>query len=113
MENPSSYNLAVPSTHLVYSEILSVTSAMRKNSRWATPAAYYPSSYSSSSSSARASSLASSLGLRAAVSGSTGASGDAPLKGQVRRDVDLMVGFEELKRDVRASNGQSIFFLFK
>ena len=78
----------------MYSEILSVTSAMRKNSRWATPTAYYPAS-------ARAS-LASSLGLRAAVSGDENTMGS---RIQGRRDVDLMVGFEELKRDVRASNG--------
>lgn len=88
MDSQSKYNLAVPSTHLVYSEILSVTSAMRKNSRWATPTAYYPSS-------ARVS-LASSLGLRAATNN------EREGRVQGRKNVDLMVGFEELKRDVRA-----------
>ena len=95
MENPSSYNLAVPSTHLVYSEILSVTSAMRKNSRWATPTAYYPAA-------ARAS-LATSFGLRAAVSQGVEPNANSRVSG--KRDFDLMVGFEELKRDIRASNG--------
>lgn len=79
----------MPSTHLVYSEILSVTSAMRKNSRWATPTAYYPAT-------ARAS-LASSMGLRYVEDSSSRTSG--------KRDFDLMVGFEELKRDVRAAAG--------
>ncbi|KIM32215.1 hypothetical protein M408DRAFT_326851 [Serendipita vermifera MAFF 305830] len=94
MENPSSYNLAVPSTHLVYSEILSVTSAMRKNSRWATPTAYYPAA-------ARAS-LATSFGLRAAVSQGVETSSNTRVSGH--RDFDLMVGFEELKREIRGSN---------
>lgn len=85
----------------MYSEILSVTSAMRKNSRWATPTAYYPAS-------ARAS-LASSLGLRAVVSGDDNTN-TVGSRVQGRRDVDLMVGFEELKRDVRASNGWRLFF---
>lgn len=93
MENPSTYNLAVPSTHLVYSEILSVTSAMRKNSRWATPAAYYPVSTRTS--------FASSLGLRAGLDVEA-----TTAKPVGRRDFDLMVGFEELKRNVRASNGE-------
>lgn len=87
------YNLAVPSTHLVYSEVLSVTSAMRKNSRWATPAAYYPTGASAS--------LASSLGLR------TGTTADASITNG-RRDFDLMVGFEELKRTIRTSSGKSL-----
>jgi golgi-specific brefeldin A-resistance guanine nucleotide exchange factor 1 len=99
MQNPSSYNLAVPSTHLVYSEILSVTSAMRKNSRWATPTAYYPAA-------ARAS-LATSFGLRAAVSQGVDPNSNSRISG--KRDFDLMVGFEELKRDIRASNGMLHF----
>ena len=92
MDSQSSYNLAVPNMHLVYSEILSVTSAMRKNSRWATPTTYYPSS-------ARVS-LASSLGLRAATSNAR----EGRVQG--RKNTDLMVGFEDLKRDVRASTGE-------
>ncbi|KAG8832745.1 GDP/GTP exchange factor for ARF [Serendipita sp. 399] len=99
MSTNAEYNLAVPSTHLVYSEILSVTSTMRKNSRWATPIAYYPTS-------ARAS-LASSLGLRAAANTVDG--GDASkAKQPVRTEVDLMVGFEQLKRDVRASTAAAL-----
>jgi brefeldin A-resistance guanine nucleotide exchange factor 1 len=94
MENPSNYNLAVPSTHLVYSEILSVTSAMRKNSRWATPAAYYPTSAPTS--------FASSLGLRTGLDVQP-----TPNKPAGRRDFDLMFGFEELKRNIRATSGKS------
>lgn len=94
MENPSNYNLAVPSTHLVYSEILSVTSAMRRNARWATPAAYYPA--------ATRTSFASSLGLRAGPDVEATANRPA-----AKRDFDLMVGFEELKRNIRNTNGVS------
>ncbi|KAG9021684.1 hypothetical protein FS842_006498 [Serendipita sp. 407] len=98
MSNGTDYNLAVPSTHLVYSEILSVTSTMRKNSRWATPIAYYPTP-------ARASaSLASSLGLRAAVHMDADGASKSRQQQPVRTEVDLMVGFEQLKRDVRAAS---------
>ncbi|KAG8844780.1 GDP/GTP exchange factor for ARF, partial [Serendipita sp. 405] len=98
MSTGTDYNLAVPSTHLVYSEILSVTSTMRKNSRWATPIAYYPTP-------ARASaSLASSLGLRAAVHTDADGASKSRQQQPVRTEVDLMVGFEQLKRDVRAAS---------
>ncbi|CAG8590145.1 1036_t:CDS:10, partial [Acaulospora colombiana] len=93
MQNPPRFNLAVPSSHLVYSEILSVTSAMRKNSRWATPTAYFPTSTSAS--------LASTFGLRVAMNPDV-----APSQSRTHSsgtDVDLMMGFEELKRDIRAS----------
>ena len=90
---PDTYNLAVPATHVVYSEILSVTSAMRKNARWATPTAYYPSH-------GRAS-LATSMGLR------TGTQAGATVNTRVhsRREFDLMLGFEDLKRDIRGTSG--------
>ena len=90
---PDTYHLAVPTTHVVYSEILSVTSAMRKNARWATPTAYYPSQ-------GRAS-LASSMGLRPG----TQAGASANNKGRSRREFDLMLGFEDLKRDIRGTSG--------
>jgi brefeldin A-resistance guanine nucleotide exchange factor 1 len=95
MQNPSRFNLAVPSSHLVYSEILSVTSAMRKNSRWATPTAYFPTSTSAS--------LASTFGLRVAMNPDVGPS--QPRTQSSGTDVELMMGFEDLKRDVRASVG--------
>lgn len=90
---PDTYNLAVPATHVVYSEILSVTSAMRKNARWATPTAYYPSH-------GRAS-LATSMGLRTG----TQAGAPASTKGHSRREFDLMLGFEDLKRGIRGTSG--------
>ncbi|KAJ6547119.1 Sec7-domain-containing protein [Mycena capillaripes] len=70
--------------HVLYSEILSVTSAMRKNSRWASATHFM---------NAKDSALGSNLGLR--VSNSSQASR------RVSREADLMLGFEELKRAVR------------
>ncbi|KAJ7771775.1 hypothetical protein B0H16DRAFT_195217 [Mycena metata] len=69
--------------HVLYSEILSVTSAMRKNSRWASATHF---------TNARDSALGSNLGLR--VSNNQAAR-------RVSREADLMLGFEELKRAVR------------
>lgn len=79
-------NIVVSPKHLIENEILSVTSSMRKNSRWASSARLR---------SARDTALASSMGLRRAnVS-------DAIGHGHDREDVDLMAGFEELKRKIR------------
>ncbi|TFY68249.1 hypothetical protein EVG20_g3640 [Dentipellis fragilis] len=79
-------NGTVSPKHVLYSEILAVTSVMRKNSRWAT---------SNQTFNTRDSALASNLGLRR-----TG-----PVRGNSVRqgssEDDLMSGFEELKREVR------------
>ena len=84
-------NITVLPKHLIEHEILSVTSSMRKNSRWASSARLR---------SARDTALASRMGLRRTnVSDSTG-------KGHEREDVDLMAGFEQLKRDVRDVEGK-------
>ena len=88
---PDMYNLAVPTTHIVYSDI--VNSSIRKNARRATHTAYYPSQ-------GRAS-LASSMGPRPG----TQAGATANTKGHYRREFDLMLGFEDLKRDIRATSG--------
>ena len=85
--------LAVSPTHLVFSEIIAVTSAMRKNSRWA----------SSQPGPARVSGLASSMGLRTPSSGN-GATGRGE---HDRREAGLMAGFEQLKRDIRDAEGMS------
>ncbi|KAF8522156.1 hypothetical protein BU17DRAFT_45284 [Hysterangium stoloniferum] len=77
-------NIVVSPKHLVEHEILSVISAMRKNSRWA----------SSRLRSARDTALASNMGLRRTNVSDTGI-------GRNREDVDLMSGFEELKREMR------------
>ncbi|KAF8577240.1 Sec7-domain-containing protein [Ramaria rubella] len=87
-------DIVVSPKHLIEHEILSVTSSMRKNSRWASPARLR---------SARDTALASSMGLRRAnISDSTG-------KGHEREDVDLMAGFEELKREVRDAENVTKF----
>ncbi|KAG8901826.1 GDP/GTP exchange factor for ARF [Tulasnella sp. 403] len=85
--SPVQLRLSVTPTHLLYSEILSVTSAMRKNSRWA----------SSQPGPAKGTNLATSMGLRAPVTGH-----DTP--GRVSHDKQessLMGGFDELKRTIR------------
>lgn len=81
---------AVSSKHTLYAEILAVTSAMRKNSRWASP--HY-------SHSGRDSTLASSLGLRrpSTVNSPTGQSGNS--------ERDLMLNFQELKREINMATG--------
>lgn len=81
---------AVSPKHTLYSEILAVTSAMRKNSRWAS------SHYSLS---ARDSALASSLGLRrpSTLDSSTGQTGNS--------ERDLMLNFQELKRQINTVTG--------
>ncbi|KAJ7093181.1 hypothetical protein C8R44DRAFT_835540 [Mycena epipterygia] len=70
--------------HVLYSEILSVTSVMRKNSRWASSTHFM---------NARDSALGSNLGLRLSNSSQSAR--------RVSREADLMLGFEELKRAVR------------
>ncbi|KAJ7168148.1 hypothetical protein C8R43DRAFT_983232 [Mycena crocata] len=70
--------------HVLYSEILSVTSAMRKNSRWASATHFM---------NARDSALGSNLGLRV--------SNTSQSAKRVSREADLMLGFEDLKRAVR------------
>jgi golgi-specific brefeldin A-resistance guanine nucleotide exchange factor 1 len=87
----SSVTGVVSVKHVVYSEILAVTSIMRKNSRWATSNQTY---------NARESALASNLGLRRT----------SPAGGSVRRGTEedeLMSAFEELKRELRSTQGAS------
>ncbi|KAG9093300.1 GDP/GTP exchange factor for ARF [Ceratobasidium sp. UAMH 11750] len=71
--------------HVVYSEIISVTSVMRKNSRWATNFGINR---------RRDMHLATSMGLRRGTVEHSGSPGP-------RREVDLMGGFEYLKRKIR------------
>ncbi|OCH87410.1 Sec7-domain-containing protein [Obba rivulosa] len=84
---PSQRPIAVSMKHILLSEILSVTSVMRKNSRWASPTHSFPT---------RDSALASSLGLRRVK--------PIPDGFMVERgssEQDLMTGFQELKRLVQ------------
>ncbi|KAG8936237.1 GDP/GTP exchange factor for ARF [Tulasnella sp. 418] len=79
--------LAVSPSHLVFSEILSVTSAMRKNSRWA----------SSQPGPTRGTGLASTMGLRPQQNVSV-KSGRAV---HDRQETILLWDFEKLKRSIR------------
>jgi brefeldin A-resistance guanine nucleotide exchange factor 1 len=84
------HNEAVSSNHIIYSEILSVTSVMRKNSRWSSSMhTFYT----------KDSALASNLGLRRPGSNNV----STPQQGN--REEDLMSGFEELKRSLRSAQG--------
>ncbi|KAF5386877.1 hypothetical protein D9615_001681 [Tricholomella constricta] len=78
---------AVSHKHVLYSEILSVTTAMRKNSRWASSTHFV---------SAKDSTLGSNLGLRISTSPYA-----AQVSGRNNREAELMGGFQELKRAVR------------
>ncbi|KAI0807169.1 Sec7-domain-containing protein [Fomes fomentarius] len=78
---------SVSAKHILLSEILSVTSVMRKNSRWA---------LSTPSFTSRDSALASSLGLRVSKS-----SLNAYASGHGNTEQELMSGFQDLKRLVK------------
>lgn len=91
MDSPSTAAGTVSHKHVLLSEILAVTSAMRKNSRWAA---------SSRMLNARDSALARDLGLRR--SSPTFNSRD---HGRGNREADLMAGFQELKQITRDVDG--------
>jgi len=80
----------VSAKHIVYAEILSVTTVMRKNSRWSSSSQTY---------NTRDSVLASNLGLRRA-----GPTGVAARHGT--EEEALMSAFEELKRELRDATGE-------
>ena len=87
----SSQMVANSSGHIIHSEILSVTSVMRKHSRW-------------SSSTHTFSAHANHLGLR-----ELGPNNTAVLQGS--KGEDLMSGFEKLKRTLRSSQGTRAMYL--
>lgn len=82
---------AVSVKHVVLSEILAVTSVMRKNSRWALSTRSY---------STRDSALASSLGLRRVRQDS---SNQSTSRGSTEQE--LMAGFQDLKRLLKDVEG--------
>lgn len=84
--------IQVSQKHVLLSEILSVTSVMRKNSRWAS---------STNSFAGHDSDLAASFGLRVSAPSSA-------LNTAVRgsREKDLMAGFQVLKRTVNETEGE-------
>lgn len=90
-------SIVVSPKHLIEHEILSVTSSMRKNSRWATPNRLL---------SARDTTLARSMGLRQSGMLDT-------LRTHDREDVELMAGFEELKREIRHYDGEFWIYLIE
>lgn len=95
MDIPASTGMAATSVsmkHVLLSEILSVTSVMRKNSRWASSAHSF---------SPRDSALASSLGLRR-----TKQYFDSDPLERGSTEQELMTGFQDLKRLVKDLQGQ-------
>ncbi|KZS99157.1 Sec7-domain-containing protein [Sistotremastrum niveocremeum HHB9708] len=79
--------LSVSLDHVVHSEILAVTSAMRKNSRWASRSVWR---------SARDDALASSMGLRR-----VGSQSSLAVNTTEKRETELMCAFQDLRRDIR------------
>ena len=85
----------------MHDEIVSVTSAMRKNARWSNTSAY---AYARNTTKLSGSSVGlHRAGPSALTSGSQGTRREPP------READLMAGFESLKRDLAHSSGSSIF----
>jgi brefeldin A-resistance guanine nucleotide exchange factor 1 len=82
----------VSKKHILYAEILAVTSVMRKNSRWASSTHFV---------NVRDSALASNLGLRRSNPGT-----NFQAHGRGSRESDLMAGFQELKRATRDIEGE-------
>lgn len=82
---------AVSHKHVLYSEILTVTSVMRKNSRWASSSHFM---------SVKDSALGSNLGLRISTSSYASQS-----SGRGSRESELMGAFQGLKRAVRDVEG--------
>ncbi|KAF5358079.1 hypothetical protein D9756_001747 [Leucocoprinus leucothites] len=80
--------------HVLYSEILSVTSAMRKNSRWAAPTLYMGARDTAA--------LGSNLGLRI----SSPAHANIKVSARGSREAELMGNFQELKRTVKDISGK-------
>jgi len=93
----ASGSLALPQTHLVHAEIVSVTSAMRKNARWSTTSAW-----------AYARNVAKLNGESIALRRSAPTSSNNGNKSSAReppREADLMAGFEGLKRELAHTQG--------
>ncbi|KAF9262202.1 Sec7-domain-containing protein [Marasmius fiardii PR-910] len=83
----STTRITVSKKHVLLSEILSVTSVMRKNSRWSSSTYFM---------NARGSGLGSNLGLRISSH-----SLDSNNGGKQNSEYELMAGFHDLKRDLR------------
>jgi hypothetical protein len=89
-----SFVLSISPAQLVYSEVLSVTSVMRKNSRWA----------STQPGLVRGSQLATSMGLRNNSHGPE----NSGRPSHDMKEASLMAGFEQLKRTVQECEGEPI-----
>ncbi|EKM82858.1 hypothetical protein AGABI1DRAFT_118287 [Agaricus bisporus var. burnettii JB137-S8] len=91
MTSPSVVSNDKPDTsikHVLYSEILSVTSAMRKNSRWASSTLYMSAKDTST--------LGSNLGLRISSPATT-----VRLSERGGKEAELMANFQDLKRTIK------------
>jgi golgi-specific brefeldin A-resistance guanine nucleotide exchange factor 1 len=93
MSTPDISRYTVSQKHVLYSEILAVTSAMRKNSRWASSTHFV---------NTQDSGLANDLGLRLSSPGNA-----SKVSRSATRESDLMAGFQELKRAIRDVEGKS------
>ena len=91
----ASGSLALPQTHLVHAEIVSVTSAMRKNARWSTTSAW---AYARNVAKLNGESIA----LRRSAPTSPNNKSSTP---EPPREADLMAGFEGLKRELAHTQG--------
>ena len=89
--SPGDMHLSVSLEHVVLSEIFAVTAAMRKNSRWASRSVWR---------SARDDALASSMGLRRA-----GTQSSSSVNLTERKEADLMLAFQDLKKDIYETSG--------
>jgi hypothetical protein len=96
-ESPPTTRRKVSPKHVLFSEILSVTSAMRKNSRWAS---------STHVAGPRDASLGSNLGLRISTSSY---SAQTNLRGS--KEAELMAGFQEVKRIIKDVTGMLTVFI--
>ena len=88
MSLPAPTRKSASSKHVLYAEILSVTSAMRRNSRWAS--SVHAVSLRTSTN------LGSNLGLRISAPTPT-----VPHSRRSSREAELMAGFQELKRSIK------------
>lgn len=115
-----SKRLAISHLHLVHDEIVSVTSAMRKNARWSSTSAYAYARNSARLNGAGGMMLArsnagSSSTLASAVAGAThtperpGSSmSSSSLRREPPREAELMAGFDALKREIAHADGESL-----
>ena len=95
-------SLVLPQTHLIHAEIVSVTSAMRKNARWSGTSAW---AYARNTAKLDEGSIA----LRRSAPASLNAASKSSTR-EPPREADLMAGFEGLKRELAHAQGSFAVF---